>query len=184
MEIRLALFGIGILVLAYLSRASLFRPRSHGFYRFFVWAAILALFLMNVPAWFKEPLSWHQILSWSLLLASLVPLGFGVHALRAHGHPGASARGEPEILAFERTSRLVREGIFRYIRHPMYCSLLLLAWGVFLKAPSAAGGALAILCTAGLMRMAVVEEAECLEAFGPEYRRYMQRSKRFVPFVF
>jgi protein-S-isoprenylcysteine O-methyltransferase Ste14 len=183
-DIRLAIFGVATLVLAYVSRASLFRPRSHGFYRFFVWAAILALILMNAPVWFRNPLSWHQVISWILLVVGLVPLGFGVHALRTRGKPDVSARQEPELLAFERTTKLVREGIFHFIRHPMYCSLLLLAWGVCLKAPSAAGGTLATFATAGLLRMAAIDEAECLSAFGPEYRQYMAQTKRFIPYVF
>ena len=49
----LATLGIG-----YISRASLLAPRSHGFYRFFAWEAILALTLLNLDAssfgWSKE----------------------------------------------------------------------------------------------------------------------------------
>ena len=50
-------------VLAYLSRASLRVPGSHGFYRFFAWECILALFLLNVKVWFQKPFSWYQLLS-------------------------------------------------------------------------------------------------------------------------
>jgi protein-S-isoprenylcysteine O-methyltransferase Ste14 len=183
-EARLTVFALATVLLAYFTRASLLRPRSHGFYRFFVFEAIIALILINLPLWFSDPFSWHQIISWILLVSSLVPLVLGVRALHLHGGPDASTRQEPELLAFERTSRLVREGVFHYIRHPMYSSLLLLAWGVFFKAPSAAGGALAILATAGLMLMAKIEEAECLKTFGHEYQEYMRHTRRFIPNVF
>jgi protein-S-isoprenylcysteine O-methyltransferase Ste14 len=181
---RLAVFALATVLLAYSTRASLLRPRSHGFHRFFVFEAILALILINLPLWFIDPFSWHQTISWILLMISVIPLVLGVRALHLHGDPDASIRQEPELLAFERTSRLVREGVFHYIRHPMYSSLLLLAWGLFFKAPSATGGALAILATAGLMLMAKIEEAECLKAFGQEYEEYMRHTRRFIPHVF
>ncbi|MFH1186281.1 MAG: isoprenylcysteine carboxylmethyltransferase family protein [Chloroflexota bacterium] len=183
-DARPAIFALVSLLLAYISHASLLRPKSHGFFRFFVWEAILGLVLINAPIWFVNPFSWHQVISWILLVGSLAPLAFGLRALRTHGRHSAAARQEPELLAFERTSRLVREGIFRYIRHPLYSSLLLLAWGAFFKAPSAIGGALAGVATAGLMRTAIMDEAECLQVFGQEYREYMTHTRRFIPGVF
>ena len=183
-DIRLVIFGLATVILAYVSRSSLLRPRSHGFYRFFVWEAILVLILLNAPAWFTDALSWHQLISWILLVVGIAPLVLGVQALKARGQPDMAARQEPELLAFERTTKLVREGIFHYIRHPLYCSLLLLTWGVFFKDPSVAGGALAAAATAGLLRTAAMDEAECLQAFGKEYRQYMGQSKRFIPYVF
>jgi len=182
-DIRLAIFGVATLFLGYISRASLLRPKSHGFYRFFVFEIIVLLVLINVPRWFIDPFSWHQIVSWILLMSAFIPLILGVRALRLHGRPDASTRPETELLAFERTSRLVREGIFRFIRHPMYSSLLLLAWGIFFKVLSGTGVALAILATAGLMLMAKIEEAECMLVFGQEYREYMRHTRRFIPYV-
>ena len=170
--------------LMYLSRASLRAPRSHGFYRFFAWECILALVMLNLPVWFAAPFAWHQLLSWPLLLVSLIPLGFGIRALRAHGHPTAARAGEPQLLAFEKTTQLVTSGIYRYIRHPLYSSLLLLTWGVFFKAPTLAGGALAVAASVCLLATALADESECLRFFGAEYQAYMARTKRFVPFIF
>ncbi|HNP71299.1 MAG TPA: methyltransferase [Kouleothrix sp.] len=170
--------------LVYLSRASLRAPRSHGFYRFFAWECILALVVLNLPAWFAAPFAWYQLLSWLLLLACLIPLGFGIRTLRAYGQPAAARAAEPQLLAFEKTTRLVTRGIYGYIRHPLYSSLLLLAWGAFFKAPALAGGALALAASACLLATALADEAECLRFFGAEYQAYMAHTKRFVPFVF
>ena len=71
--------------LIYISRASLRAPRSHGFYRFFAWEFIVTLFLLNVDVWFRDPFSWHQIVSWLLLSVSIIPLAFGVHSLATEG---------------------------------------------------------------------------------------------------
>jgi len=181
---RLIAFVVLSAGLIYISRASLRTPRSHGFYRFFVWEFILALVLLNLPVWFVAPFAWYQLLSWMLLLVCIVPLVFGIHSLRSQGKPDAQRQTEPQLLAFEKTSRLVTTGIYRYIRHPLYSSLLLLTWGVFFKAPGVPGGVLALAATVCLVATARADEAECLGFFGPAYYTYMQKTKRFVPFVF
>lgn len=179
---RLIGFAIASIGLVYISRRSLLAPRSHGFYRFFAWEMIAALFFLNVTTWFRNPWSWNQIISWSLLFISLIPLGFGVHALKTRGKPVQQREDEPQLLAFEKTSELVTSGIFHYIRHPLYSSLFFLTWGVFCKDPSAPGVFLAITATLLLLATARADEAECIRFFGPAYRDYMRRTSMFVPF--
>jgi protein-S-isoprenylcysteine O-methyltransferase Ste14 len=168
----------------YISRASLRAPRSHGFYRFFAWESIAALFILNIDAWFLDPFSGHQLLSWSLLIVCLLPVTLGIRALIVHGRPVSHRDTEPQLLAFEKTSTLVTTGIYGYIRHPIYCSLLLLAWGIFFKAPSLPGGLLALAATLFLFATARADEVECIGFFGPPYQAYMKRTRMFVPFVF
>ncbi len=171
-------------ILIYLSRASLRAPGSHGFYRFFAWEAILVLFLLNVDLWFRDPSAWYQLLSWFLLTLSLLPLGFGVHSLVTKGNPAKKRGDDASLLAFEKTTRLVTTGIYRYIRHPLYSSLLFLAWGVFFKSPSWTGALPVLLATLSLFATARADEAECVRFFGTPYQTYMKKSKRFVPFLF
>ena len=172
------------LPILYISRSSLRVPRSHGFYRFFAWEAILGLFLLNVDFWFRDPFAWHQIIAWILLFVSFIPLGFGVQALRARGKPTANREGDPSLLAFEKTTALVTTGIYRYIRHPLYSSLLLLAWGIFFKSPSWLGGVLVIVTTISLALTAKADEAECANFFGTAYQDYMKTTRMFIPFLF
>lgn len=181
--VQVVVFLLGTALLAYLSRASLAVPRSHGFYRFFAWVAILALFVLNVDVWFRDPFSWHQIISWALLVISALLVIGGVRLLTHRGAPDA-ARDEVPMVAFEKTTRLVTTGLYRYIRHPLYSSLLFLAWGVFFKAPSWLGGVLAVVATLALVATARVEEAEDVRFFGQEYQEYMRHTKMFVPFLF
>lgn len=170
-------------LLLYISRAALSVPRSHGFYRFFAWEFILALILLNLNKWFEDPLSRHQIISWILLFLSLVPLAFGVPTLVKQGKSTAKRAGEPQLLAFEKTSALVTSGIYGYIRHPLYSSLLLLAWGVFFKAPYGWGIPLVLGATIFLVLTAKADEAECIRFFGSAYSEYMKRTRMFIPFV-
>ena len=181
---KLIVFCTGTLLLAFISRASLRVPRSHGFYRFFAWEAILALFLLNVDFWFRDALAWNQLIAWTLLFGCIVPLVFGVQALRARGKPTANREGDPSLLAFEKTTALVTTGIYRYIRHPLYSSLLLLAWGIFFKSPSWLGGFLVIVTTISLALTAKADEAECTKFFGTAYQDYMKTTRMFIPFLF
>ncbi len=181
---QITAFLLGSLGLIYVSRASLSRPRSHGFYRFFAWELILALLLLNLPRWFADWNAWHQLISWGLLFACIVPFWFGVRALKDRGKADAQRRAEPKLIGLEHTTHLATDGVYRYIRHPLYSSLFILDWGIFFKQPSWLGMALAFLTSLLLVATARCDEAECIQAFGAAYRQYMQRTRMFIPYVF
>lgn len=101
---KLIAFVVISIALIYISRDSLRSPRSHGFYRFFGWESIAALLVLNVDVWFQDPWSWHQLISWFLLIVCIVPLVFGARTLIGHGKPQKQRTGEPQLLAFETTS--------------------------------------------------------------------------------
>jgi len=182
--IQWIVFAVGSILLIVISWASLHHPDSHGFYRFFAWEAILALIIINTSNWFNNWLTWYQIISWILLIACIVPLVFGIQSLRIRGKPNKEERPDVQLLAFERTTKLVTSGIYKFIRHPLYSSLLLLAWGAFFKAPSQTGITLVLIATLFLNATAKADEAECIQTFGADYQEYMKRSKMFIPFVF
>jgi protein-S-isoprenylcysteine O-methyltransferase Ste14 len=177
-------FVIVTVILLMISRASLLKPRSHGFYRFFAWEAISALIILNLPVWFDNPLAWYQIISWILLIVCILPLALGVNALQERGAPDPHKRPEPQLLSFEKTTKLVTSGVYNYIRHPLYSSLFLLGWGVFFKNPSQLGFDLTITATAFLYATAKTDEAECIQTFGADYQDYMRRTTMFIPYVF
>ncbi len=182
--IKIFAFAILSIPILYVSRASLRAPGSHGFYRFFAWECILALTLLNIDLWFRDPASWHQMISWFLLFACLVPLVFGVRTLVKRGKPIEGRIEEPQLLAFEKTTALVTSGIYHYIRHPLYSSLFLLTWGIFFKSPGWIGFILALAASAFLVATARADEAECTHYFGPPYQEYMQHTRMFVPYIF
>ncbi len=180
--IKMSIFVLVSLWLVYISRRSLRQPASHGFYRFFAWEAILALFLLNNGYWFHDPFACQQLISWSLLIASAILVLHALWLLRKVGRQDAGRSGE-SLYTLEKTTALVEVGAYRYIRHPMYSSLLLLAWGIFFKSPSWLAGLLAAATTAFLVLTARAEEAENLSYFGPVYQEYMRRTRRFIPWL-
>ena len=180
---RWLVFLIGSVPIIWISRASLRDRNAHGFYRFFAFEAILGLIALNLPAWFRDPFSRRQLISWALLMASLLLAVHGFTLLRGAGRPDHTIE-DPTRLGVEKTTRLVRSGAYRFIRHPLYASLLALAWGVFLKAPSGLGLALAAATTGAIYLTARVEEQENLRSFGTEYAETMRETRMFIPFVF
>ncbi len=131
--------------------------------------------MLNLRGWFDNPFTWFQIISWIFLIICFVPVIYGVILLYTIGKPTDK---------LEATTQLVTSGIFRFIRHPLYASLLYLAWGIFFKSPSLLDGCLAIVATAFLYATARADENECISKFGQEYLIYMKKTKMFVPFVF
>ncbi|MDN5514508.1 MAG: DUF1295 domain-containing protein [Pseudomonas sp.] len=169
-------------ILVGISWRTLGNVRSHGFYRFLAWEAMLVMLVLNGSSWFGDRSELNQRIAWVLLSLSLAVLFAGIYQMRRFGQAGEQ-RQDDELFAFERTSQLVTAGIFRYIRHPMYCSLLLLAWGIAFKRIDALIVLLALLSSVLLWCSARCEERECLAYFGEAYREYMRRSWMFVPLV-
>ena len=166
-----------------ISGKSLLHFNSHGFYRFLSWECILWLLVSNILYWFTDPFNVFQIISWVVLIASIYVVLAGVVLMKKVGKPHGD-REDRSLYAFEKTSELVQQGIFRYIRHPLYSSLLLLTWGIYLKQPTLILLPVAIASTVFLYLTAWFEEKEDIAYFGDVYREYMKKSKRFIPFVF
>jgi protein-S-isoprenylcysteine O-methyltransferase Ste14 len=107
----------------------------------------------------------------------------GVQLLRGKGKLDQE-RNDPALVSIEKTTELVTTGVYHYIRHPFYSSLLFLGWGILLKNVSWIGILLAVITTILLIITARKEEIENIQYFGEKYQEYMKRTKMFVPFIF
>jgi len=148
--------------------------RPHGIPRFFAFESILLLVILNGPVWFDQPFVWNHLISWMLLILSLVFAILGFLLLRVIGKP----QGD-----IENTSKLVTVGLYRFVRHPLYASLLFLGTGIFMKDISIITAFLAIINVIALVATAKREEREMMDKFGDEYRTYIQNTRMFIPFV-
>ncbi|MCC6948060.1 MAG: isoprenylcysteine carboxylmethyltransferase family protein [Bradyrhizobiaceae bacterium] len=80
---------------------------------------------------------------------------------------------------------LITSGVYRYVRHPMYSAFFLWAIAQFLLLPNWVAGISGIIGFGTLYAFRVGREEELmLEAFGDQYRAYMARTARIVPWVF
>ena len=180
---KVILFVLATIGITWVSRSSLLNIQFHGFYRFFAWETILILFLVNMNYWFADPISLRQIISWSFLIVSLVLIYQGVQLFRRKGGLDQE-RNDSALVGIEKTTELVTTGVYHYIRHPFYSSLLFLGWGILFKNVSLIGIILAIIATILLIITAKKEEIENIEFFGEKYREYMKNTKMFVPFIY
>lgn len=183
LSLKIIVFTMATVGILWVSRSSLRNFQHHGFYRFFSWEVILILFLVNMDYWFVDPFNLRQLFSWVLLLLSLVLITSGVLTFRRFGKVDQE-RVDPSLVGIEKTTTLVTQGIYRYIRHPFYSSLLFLGWGIFLKQVSWFSITLAIVNSVLLLITAKKEEAENIQFFGEKYEGYMAGTKRFIPFIF
>ena len=77
--------------------------------------------------------------------------------------------------------QLVTDGIYRYVRHPMYLSLLVYSLGQALVLPNLLAGPSYGLAMALVFAFRLgPEERMMLEAFGKDYETYRARTKRLV----
>jgi protein-S-isoprenylcysteine O-methyltransferase len=88
-------------------------------------------------------------------------------------------------VAIAQKHELIDTGPYRFIRHPSYTGALL----TFIGFGLALGSWLALLClilpiTAAFLWRIRVEENALTEALGDDYRQYILRTKRLVPFVY
>jgi protein-S-isoprenylcysteine O-methyltransferase Ste14 len=80
--------------------------------------------------------------------------------------------------------RLVSSGIYRFIRHPMYSSFFLMAIAQLMLLPNWFAGATGLVGVAMLYGFRVrQEERMMVERFGAEYRDYMARTARLIPWL-
>ena len=181
--VQISVFVVVSIFLIVISWRYLHNPIHHGFYRFFAFEYVVILIIINVPFWFLNPFSFLQIISWLFLVLSLFVVLPGFCILKKKGEYEKrdikSANYE-----FEDTVNLVNTGIYKYIRHPMYSSLILLAVGALFKNITIIGVVLTILIIIFITLTAKIEERENITFFGSVYKDYMKKTKMFFPFLY
>jgi protein-S-isoprenylcysteine O-methyltransferase Ste14 len=164
-----------ILIILFSWFLSIKYKRYHGIARFFAFESIFLLVYMNYKVWFHNPFSPLQIVSWILLFLSAYVVIDGYLLLRRQGKPAGKN--------FENTSRIVKTGVYQYIRHPLYLSVFLLGTGVMLKQMGPAQLILGAINLIAVYITARIEEKEMVAKFGNEYLEYMKETRMFLPFV-
>jgi protein-S-isoprenylcysteine O-methyltransferase Ste14 len=94
----------------------------------------------------------------------------------------AFAPGQFGATPTPRGGAVIRRGPYRWVRHPMYSSALLLVWATVLSHWSALCLVigLAVVCVAVVR---ILDEERQLRARYPDYADYARSTKALVPFV-
>jgi protein-S-isoprenylcysteine O-methyltransferase Ste14 len=136
------------------------------------------IYLIN-PAW----MAWSKM----GLPESIRWLGVGIGILCAFGIYwlfSSIGSGITPTSATRKEHKLATNGIYKYIRHPLYTigSSFIISFGMM-----ADNWFIAMFGVLAFILMAIrtpKEEANLIEKFGDEYREYMKRTGRFLPKLF
>jgi protein-S-isoprenylcysteine O-methyltransferase Ste14 len=80
--------------------------------------------------------------------------------------------------------RLVTDGYYKHIRHPIYIGEIGRALGWAITLSSLYG---LVIMTMGLVFLLIrieIEEKMLIEAFGEEYKEYQRRTKKLIPYIY
>ena len=179
---KVIVFLILSLPLLALSWRTLFSLKNHGLYRLVVFECILWLAIQNYRYLIVEEFDLQQSISSALMITSLVFVLSAVFIMRKKGRVSKQRR-DHTLLGFEKTTVLIESGIFKHVRHPMYSSLLFLAWGILLRHVEVILLMVALIATCSGVFAAWIEEKENIKYFGESYRHYMLKTKMFIPRV-
>jgi len=78
---------------------------------------------------------------------------------------------------------LVRDGPYRYVRHPIYAGILLAIVGTAMAGNEWRVVLAVAIAVAAVWRKLRLEERWLTETFGEEYRRYRKEVRALIPFV-
>jgi protein-S-isoprenylcysteine O-methyltransferase Ste14 len=160
--------------------------RAVGWSRERILLAVATIGLFVIPVlWLAT--GWPRGLNYDLNYAAVV-VGAALYVAslwlfrRSHKDLGRQWSASLEI---RESHQIVRAGVYRRIRHPMYASFWLWALAQAFLLPNA------VAALSGLVAIAILfftridfEERMLLEAFGDDYRAYMRETKRIIPGIY
>ncbi|MGK0374679.1 MAG: protein-S-isoprenylcysteine O-methyltransferase Ste14 [Arenicella sp.] len=86
---------------------------------------------------------------------------------------------------FERPDTLVTEqGLFKYVRHPMYLSDCLTYSGLFLLFPTIPTAMVLVVGVVALLKQSKIEDRYLAARFDQQFSGWRKRSKLIVPFLY
>lgn len=175
-------FAITGILIIFSSKHVILKPTTHGFFRLFGWLSIAWLLVNNYKYWFNDFWTLHNVVSIVFLLYASYLAVAGIILIKVKGKADGS-RTDDSLYGFEKTTELVNTGLYKYIRHPLYGSLVFITWGIFFKNPEVIHLIVTFFATAAFFATMIVEEKENIAYFGEKYIAYMKTSKMIVPYL-
>ena len=80
--------------------------------------------------------------------------------------------------------KLVTGGIYKYVRHPISLAVLVYDPGIPLIFSSLYGFLITLALVPLILYRIEIEERMLIQKFGDEYRNYMRRTKKIIPFLY
>lgn len=109
-----------------------------------------------------------------------VLLGFSLRNVAKRTLRSYLARGADSL----RKHKLVKHGVYAYIRHPIYLGAILLNLGAILLFSSPYGFLIMLGFVPCILYRIKIEEKSLVKKFGREYKDYMKTTKKIIPFIY
>ena len=144
-----------------------------------IWLAIFAGY-WSADAVRSLAIPWHRTFLFAIgIFLMLVGVAFRWYSIRVLG------KYFTRQVAIQPGQTVVENGPYRLIRHPSYSGALITIFGLGL----AFTNWLSLIVVMGIAFIGYsyrvsVEEKILVDALGESYRQYMERTKRFVPFLY
>lgn len=146
-------------------------------------SAIVSIpFLIYIPVWeysdFEGPIPRDGVLSWAgiiLFVSGIIIQSIAMWQLK--GFYTVRIGIQPE-------QKLVTSGLYRFIRHPGYLSYIITIIGIGLSLSSILTLLFVVFIILFLVLRIKGEEEMLLKEFGDEYKAYMKRTKKIIPFIY
>ena len=141
-----------------------------------VFTFFLYIFFPQTLAWARIPLA-----PWLRLIGALLAILALIWFIWIHRNLGNNLSVR---LRIKESHKLVTDGPYRWIRHPMYSAFYLLHFAVFFLT---ANWFIGVTWLAGLSVIILLrvkrEESMLIAKFGDEYVSYIERTGRFIPII-
>ena len=168
--IKIAIFAIAGLHVFYRFRHSAFRPAKYEFYMMWGMEGILLLWLISFDDWFNAAPACQWIAN-VLLAMAFALIASGYFALKKFGKP---------IPGHDQQFHLVTQGIYFYMRHPLYAGAILFSISILLRSARLLTGMLCVLVISLFIIASLQEEKENIKKFGSVYMSYKNATNGYL----
>lgn len=141
--------------------------------KYFLWGQVILLILLFYFADLSQVFK-----NGFLEILFALALGLGLYSIYNMGLDTFSPYPEPK-----KGSKHVQAGAYKFIRHPMYTSLIILGLILVLSDPQFLNTIIYIILLYVLDAKAAYEESLLIKLY-PTYKDYIQKTSKFLPFVY
>lgn len=128
----------------------------------------------------RDPGSISALSAWNLLGLLFIVAGF-VILLTSQITLGRNHASVPMIWE---DHQLIRHGIYRLVRHPLYLGVIIVCIGLAVFGPSLPGLLIMSLLIPIFLIRIRIEERLLVETFGDAYREYQRNTRKLIPFLY
>lgn len=116
-----------------------------------------------------------------LLTGGYLRMRARVQLKKKAGFSSLAATGKLQIVE---DHKLVEDGLYKHVRHPIYLGETVRNLGIVLLFSSIYGLVLIAAATVFLLFRMQKEEKMLTERFGKEYQEYQRKTKRIIPYIY